>query len=269
MRARKSSGTCSGATSRSNSSFGLTLATTRARLDHLAAFELDAGRAPGLHDHARHRRVACGSSTPRAAHSRRHRLRDRAHAADRVAPLPALAVHLAEHVMQQHVRGAGRVRAREVADHRVESERRLDRRALEPAVEDVARALREEIEQVAPLRQRQRAKRASPPSHASTSDATSRMRALPMFGGVTCSSSRSTVRHAIEHRVVRGQRARRRAARICATSACVAARPPPTLRYAAVRQRQEVRERPLADRRARARASRRSRMTCGSSRLTV
>jgi hypothetical protein len=46
-------------------------------------------------------------STPRDLHSGRHRLRDRAHAADRVPPLSALAVHLAEHVVQQHVRGTG------------------------------------------------------------------------------------------------------------------------------------------------------------------
>src|SRR4029079_10144227 len=68
-----------------------------------------------------------------------------AHPSPSMAPLPALAVDLAEYVMQQHVRGSGRVGTLEIPDHRVETERRLDRRRLEPAVQDLARALGEKI----------------------------------------------------------------------------------------------------------------------------
>ena len=56
--------------------------------------------------------------------ARRHRLRDRAHAADRVAPHALLAVHLAEHVVQQHIGRARRVGARIVADDAVEAKQR-------------------------------------------------------------------------------------------------------------------------------------------------
>jgi hypothetical protein len=84
-----------------------------------------------------------------------HRLRDGAHAADGVAPPALLAVHLAEDVMQQHVGAARRVRAREVADHGVETEARLDGIGLEPAIEPIRGAEREEIEHVALRRQGQ------------------------------------------------------------------------------------------------------------------
>ena len=87
---------------------------------------------------------------------RAHRLRDRAHAADRVAPGALLAVHLAEHVVQQHVGRARRIRAREVAHHAVEAEAGLDRLGIEPAVQPVARGHREEVEHVAPRVHRQR-----------------------------------------------------------------------------------------------------------------
>src|SRR5258706_6233185 len=78
-----------------------------------------------------------------------HRLRDRAHAADRVAPRALLAVHLAEDVMQEHVGGAGRIGAREVPHHAVESEARLDGLGLEPAVEPIGPGYGEEIERIA------------------------------------------------------------------------------------------------------------------------
>ena len=54
---------------RSNSSFGLTLATTRARAIDFAALELDARRAPAFDDHARGPAASVRSVTPRAAHS--------------------------------------------------------------------------------------------------------------------------------------------------------------------------------------------------------
>ncbi len=67
-----------------------------------------------------------------------------------MTPLSALAVHLAEHVVQQHVGGSGRVGAREIADDGVEAECGLERLGFEPAIEHVAGALGEEIQHVAP-----------------------------------------------------------------------------------------------------------------------
>ncbi len=58
--------------------------------------------------------------------------------------------------MQQHVGAAGRIRARVAADDRIEAEGRFERGVLEPAVEQVARAAREELEHRALRRQRQR-----------------------------------------------------------------------------------------------------------------
>src|SRR5436305_1864036 len=48
----------------------------------------------------------------------RHRLRNRAHAADRMAPRATLAVYLAEDMVQKHVCRVGVIRTRVVADHR-------------------------------------------------------------------------------------------------------------------------------------------------------
>ena len=52
-----------------------------------------------------------------------HRLRDRTHAADGVAPDAGFAVYLAEAVMQQHIGRAGRVGRRIGTDDAVEGER--------------------------------------------------------------------------------------------------------------------------------------------------
>ena len=82
-RAEVGVGTCSGATSRSNSSFGLTLATTRARAIVSPLVEHDARGAARLDDHRAHRARRCGSSTPRAAHS--------AAIACVIAPMPPIA----------------------------------------------------------------------------------------------------------------------------------------------------------------------------------
>ena len=118
-------------------SFGLRLEIDRAGADRLARLGHDADRAALLDDHLAHRRADADVGAVRGR-GLRHRLRDRPHAADRVAPRALLAVHLAEAVMQQHVGRARRVGARIVADDAVESVGRLDRRAFEPAVEIVA-----------------------------------------------------------------------------------------------------------------------------------
>ena len=79
----------------------------------------------------------------------RHRLRDRAHAADRVAPDAPPAVHLAPAMMQEHVAGSRRIGAGVGSDDPVEAEDRLDRIALEPLVEDIAGRAGEELDEIA------------------------------------------------------------------------------------------------------------------------
>ncbi len=74
-----------------------------------------------------------------------------------MAPAAGLAVDLAEGMMQQHVAAAGRVGTAVVADHRVETEQRLQWRAFEPVIEQVAGAAREQFVHFALRRQRQRA----------------------------------------------------------------------------------------------------------------
>ena len=88
------------------------------------------------------------------ARGARHRLGDRAHAADGMAPDALLAVHLAERMMQHHIGGARRIRARIIADDGVEAEQRLHQVALENLVQHLAGRTREQIEQRALLLQR-------------------------------------------------------------------------------------------------------------------
>ncbi len=212
--------------------------------DHFAAFEQHACRAPGLDDDALNRRA----HAERHAASRAflcHRLRDRAHAADRVAPLAALAVDLAEHVVQQHIGGSRGVGAREIADDRVEAERRLDRRRLEPAVEHVAGALGEEVEHVAAAGQVERAK--TPRELQGVEPA----RDVGEFSRSERRRRREQqlaqhVGHTIEHRVVRGQGIRV-AAREFRDLGLRRREPAADLEVAALGQRQEIRHRAQHD----------------------
>ena len=110
----------------------------RVGADDAAVVQHHAARAAALDQQLAHRRA--GLDLDAVARRRLgHGLADRAHAADGVAPDPALAVHLAEGVMQQHVAGAGRVGAAVEAHHRVEAEQRLHQVVLEPVVEMLAR----------------------------------------------------------------------------------------------------------------------------------
>ena len=156
-----------------------------------------------------------------------------------MAPHAGLAVHFAEQVMQQHVRAARRVRAGEIADHRIPTEHRLQRLALEPAVEQFAGGLGEQVEQVAAAAHVQRfqllrRRRRVEPVRQHEAIAHVRRRALHQF---------AQHRHdAIQHRPVVGQALRiartpRRdlAHRVFAAEA----------EAAPVRQRQEIRIRPL------------------------
>ena len=82
-----------------------------------------------------------------------HDLRDCPHAANAVTPRTLVAIHLAKDVVQQHISAARRVGASIIADHRVKTERCLDRFAFEPAVEEAARRFGEKFKHIALLRQ--------------------------------------------------------------------------------------------------------------------
>ena len=86
-------------------------------------------------------------TAPLAARRIGDRVRDRAHAAAHEAPQSAMAVHAAHAVVQQNVRRAGRARAAVGADHAVGGERDLDLLRLEPFVQKLRRALREDLHQ--------------------------------------------------------------------------------------------------------------------------
>ena len=120
----------------------------RAAAEDLAGIRHGAHGAPFLDQYLAHAGMGAQIDAELAA-GRGHRLCDRTHAADRVSPRPFLAVHFADGVMQQHIGGAGSVRARIISHDRVEPERGLDRIAFEPAVEPVACRLAEQRQQVA------------------------------------------------------------------------------------------------------------------------
>ena len=134
--ARRSASTAPLGTSRSNSSLGLTPATTPCARHALPPATTPAAR-PLLDDHLLDRRVE-HDSTP-ASRPLGHRLGDRAHAADRMAPGARDPGRLAEHMVEQDVGGARRVGASKIADDAVEAEQGLGEIALEIAVEDVGR----------------------------------------------------------------------------------------------------------------------------------
>ena len=86
-----------------------------------------------------------------------HRLSDRAHAADRVAPDALLAVHFSESMVQHHISRARRVGAGIVADDGVEAKQSLDQIVFEAVVEHVSGRSRKQIEQAALLLKRKAA----------------------------------------------------------------------------------------------------------------
>ena len=140
-------------------------------------------------------------STPCARAALGHRLGDRAHAADGVAPDALLAVHLAEGVVQHHVGRARRVGAGVVADDGVEAEQRLDQIALEPLVEHLAGRAREQVEQVALLLQRQ------PRSDAGGAERVAGLRAAPLTPN-PCDEVRRRAQHELAQHVGDALRAR-------------------------------------------------------------
>ena len=124
---------------------GIDVGGDRRGADHLAVPEHHAG-GPALLD-----QDLANGGLGRDVHAMRcgrarHRLRDRAHAPDRVPPESLFAVHLTESVMQENVGATGRVRASVISDDGVEAEPGLHQFALEPAVEIIASRFRNEIE---------------------------------------------------------------------------------------------------------------------------
>jgi phosphoribosylcarboxyaminoimidazole (NCAIR) mutase len=90
-------------------------------------------RRTALHDNLPYRRANVDPHTLPAG-CPGHRLCDRAHASESVPPGPAFAVHLAEYVVQEHIGGTWRVRARQVAHDRVEPEYSFDPKSVSSAV---------------------------------------------------------------------------------------------------------------------------------------
>ena len=120
----------------------------RARRDPLARGRDDAGGAAIL-DQDLADRGGGADFDPASGAGARHRLGDRAHAADRMTPRAPPAVHLAPAMMHEHVAGSRRIGAGIGSDDPVEAEDRLDRIALEPLVEDIAGRTGEELDKIA------------------------------------------------------------------------------------------------------------------------
>ena len=99
-----------------------------------------------LYQHLAHARIGADFH-PRGNGRLGHCLGDRAHAADGMPPRPFHPIHFAEHVMQQYVGRARRIRTGVVADDAVETQHGLDRRAFEPAIQILARRNGEQIQQ--------------------------------------------------------------------------------------------------------------------------
>ncbi len=76
-------------------------------------------------------------------------LRNRPHAAHRMAPDALFAVHLAPAMVEKHIARAGGIGAVVGSNDSVEAEDRLDRIALEPLVEDIAGRAGEKLEEIA------------------------------------------------------------------------------------------------------------------------
>ena len=108
----------------------------------------DPDGGPVLHQHFGH--LGLGADVhPGLAAGAGHGLGNGPHAADGMAPGALHAVHLAEHVVQQHIGRAGGVGAGKVADDGIEAQHRLDRVALEPLVQPFPGAAGEQVEEVA------------------------------------------------------------------------------------------------------------------------
>ena len=119
-----------------------------ARRDFFAPRRDDAGCATLDHQDFADRALRADLDAARRAGAR-HRLGDRAHAADRVAPDALLAAGLAETVVQQDIGGSGGIGTGVGPDNAVEAEDRLERLGFEPCIEQVAHGAGEYFEKIA------------------------------------------------------------------------------------------------------------------------
>ena len=108
----------------------------------------ETGRPSLLDDHFLDRQVE-HDLDPGLARCLGHRLGDRAHPADRMAPGARHPRRLAEDMVEQDIGRARRIGARIMADDRVEAEQGLDQVVREIALEDVGGGFGEEIDKVA------------------------------------------------------------------------------------------------------------------------
>ncbi len=105
------------------------------RVELRAVFEPHADGPAAIGEDVPHRRLAANLDAQIAAR-RGERRGQSAHAALHVAPHAARPARFAHHVVQQHVRAAGRADREERADDRVGGERGLQHVAFEPAIEN-------------------------------------------------------------------------------------------------------------------------------------
>ena len=159
--------------------------------DGLAIVEDDADSAAVLDDHLAHAGIEfdLGAMPARGA---RHRLRDRAHAADGVAPDALLAVHLAKRMVQHHVGRARGIGAGVIADDGVEAEQRLHQVVFKALVQHFAGRAGEQIEQAALLLQRKLRRMLPVPSALKASRIALAPKPSTMFGGARSTNWRST-----------------------------------------------------------------------------
>ncbi|MNV30880.1 hypothetical protein D3C71_1221670 [compost metagenome] len=134
--------------------FRIEVGDHRTRGDALALQGFHAHRAAALDQHPAHAGLGADPGTGGDRRTR-HRLGDRAHATDRMAPGPLDPVALAKRMVQQHIGRARGIRTGVVAHHPVEAEQGLDRLALEPAVQVLGRRDREQVQQLLAQRRRQ------------------------------------------------------------------------------------------------------------------
>ncbi len=202
--------------------------------------ETHADGTPAVGQHARDRRLEMNFDAAGLGLARK-RVRDRADAAVRMSPDAAPAVNLTEGVVQQRVAGTRHVRARVVADDRVEGEGALQHVGSEPAIEQVARAAGQEGVQGALHLARQAEPAARElEQHGQCAQAGARIR-------------RCQVQHfaqhgdqGVQHRAIRGQAfriGRREGLQRCLGPGCVVA----DLERAAVGQRNEIEQRSRPD----------------------
>ena len=214
------------------------------RRDFLAARRDDARGATLDHQDFADRALRAYLDAARRAGAR-HRLGDGAHAADRVAPDALLAGGLAETVVQQHIGGAGGIGTGVGPDNSVEAEDRPERLGFEPCVQQVAGGASENLEKITLPLQPERPQAVRDPHGAENrakpgEDVASggRIGRRLHRGGAQC------VGHPLEPGFVGVEAFGVADGKFCD----LGLRPPGRgLQITAVRQRQEVGERPLDD----------------------